>query len=160
MKYTLGIDPGMKGGWAALEDGEFIVGGRMPIKPYGKNYQIDGYEWGEVMHAHGLDRACLDAVAIEHVWGRENDTPKTAFSFGNATGGALMFCQMHFGLAPRLVVPTVWKKHHGLLKKDKDASRARAIELWPDHERLFKVKRNEGITEAALIAKWMDNTVK
>ena len=160
MKYTLGIDPGMKGGWAALEDGEFIGGGRMPLKTYGKNHQIDGDQWADDILSTAPTGHAVPRCAIEHVWGRENDTPKTAFSFGNATGGALMFVSIMFEIEPRLVVPLVWKKHHGLLKKDKDASRARAIELWPDHEKLFKVKRNEGITEAALIAKWMDNTVK
>ena len=38
--------------------------------------------------------------------------------------------------------------------KDKDSSRARALELWPERAELFKRKKDADRAEAALLAEW------
>lgn len=53
----------------------------------------------------------------------------------------------------RFVSPARWKRALGLTA-DKDQCRRRAIELWPEHAALFKLKRHDGRAEAALIAYW------
>ena len=49
------------------------------------------------------------------------------------------------------ITPQTWKKHHGLIGKDKDAARLLAIETWPEHAQTFKRKRDVGRADAALI---------
>ncbi|MDO8605136.1 MAG: hypothetical protein Q7R40_01240, partial [Phaeospirillum sp.] len=51
--------------------------------------------------------------------------------------------------------PGVWKRTLGLLKADKAASRARAVELYPEVAgRLTRVK-DHGRAEALLLAEWL-----
>ena len=52
----------------------------------------------------------------------------------------------------RLVTPAAWKKAAGL-GKDKNASRQRAVELWPHCSHLFARVKDDGRAEAALIAR-------
>jgi crossover junction endodeoxyribonuclease RuvC len=49
------------------------------------------------------------------------------------------------------VAPAIWKKHFGL-STDKDASRALAGQTFPDQADLWKLKKQDGRAEAALIA--------
>ena len=51
----------------------------------------------------------------------------------------------------RPVPPSTWKKALGL-SADKNASRQRAIETWPEHVRTFARVRDDGRAEAALLA--------
>jgi crossover junction endodeoxyribonuclease RuvC len=60
---------------------------------------------------------------------------------------AALKCERHF------VMPQVWKRAMGL-NTDKEYSRARALQLWPQHADKFKFKKNEGRAEAALLALW------
>ena len=52
----------------------------------------------------------------------------------------------------RLVTPRTWKEAAGL-GKDKNASRQRAVELWPHCSLLFARVKDDGRAEAALIAR-------
>lgn len=60
---------------------------------------------------------------------------------------AALKCERHF------VMPVVWKRAMGL-NNDKEYSRARALQLWPNHADRFKFKKNEGRAEASLLALW------
>lgn len=53
----------------------------------------------------------------------------------------------------RIVNPSVWKKEMGL-SSDKPLSREMAIDLFPSHKALFRMAKNTGLAEAALIAEW------
>jgi hypothetical protein len=57
-----------------------------------------------------------------------------------------------------MVSPQKWKaaSRLGGLARDtaKDAARAFATELWPDQRAAFKVKKNHGLAEAALMTRW------
>lgn len=48
------------------------------------------------------------------------------------------------------VLPTRWKKAFGL-SSAKHVSLAHVQKCWPEHNRLFKLKKHEGRAEAALI---------
>lgn len=50
------------------------------------------------------------------------------------------------------VAPAVWKRHHGLLKTEKDAARALAIRKWPAADADLKRKKDIGRADALLIA--------
>jgi len=53
-----------------------------------------------------------------------------------------------------MVTPQAWKKAAGLIGTDKDAARARAIQLWPKWRELDKKGKGQALADAALIAKF------
>lgn len=77
---------------------------------------------------------------------------KTAFTFGHNCGVvqgviAARCIPLH------MVRPQLWKRHFRL-PRDKEQSRALALRLWPDRADLFGRKRDEGRSEAALLARY------
>lgn len=56
------------------------------------------------------------------------------------------------GLPTAEMTPQVWKRQVGLLKKDKDVSRALAVRLWPQRALWVDRKMDHNRAEAALIA--------
>ena len=51
-----------------------------------------------------------------------------------------------------IIEPTAWKKFHGLRGGEKEASRQRALMLFPSAHALLARKKDHGRAEAALIA--------
>ena len=58
------------------------------------------------------------------------------------------------GLQVHYVTPPTWKRAMGLIKKDKDYSRAVALRLWPDRAGWLKLKGDHDKAEAALIGQY------
>jgi Holliday junction resolvasome RuvABC endonuclease subunit len=137
----IGIDPGLTGAIAATA-GETLL-------------------WAEDMPAAGgriaipLLRQIIESdpptlIAVEHVHSMPKQGVSSTFKFGVAYGVAL-------GVASHwrtIHIPSQeWKKTFRLNGKPKDAARALAIELWPDHAALFARKaRGQARADAALIA--------
>ena len=63
------------------------------------------------------------------------------------------------GVPPRVVTPTIWKREMKL-SADKELSRKRAIELFPDHVTLFARKKDHNRAEAALLAVWLERKLR
>ena len=165
MGITLGIDPGMKGGWALLDDGDYVVGGRMPTKAYGKRRQVDT----EALLDHMIymredaetdwdDYFPPDRVVVEMVFSSPQMGVVSAMSLGMAQGAALAVanrvCKRQ---EPVLVTPKVWKAAFGL-GPDKRASLSLCADYWPSDTNLWTVLANDGIAEAALMARWLDQS--
>jgi crossover junction endodeoxyribonuclease RuvC len=53
-----------------------------------------------------------------------------------------------------LVRPQKWKAVMGLIGSEKDDSRAKATELFPECAPYWKLKKHDGLAEAALIMAW------
>jgi crossover junction endodeoxyribonuclease RuvC len=75
------------------------------------------------------------------------------FSFGRALG-VIEGVTAGFRMNVDWVTPQAWKKHYGLIKSDKNASRAKAQEVFPAYRDLFARAKDDGPAEAALIAMW------
>jgi len=76
----------------------------------------------------------------------------SVFSFGRSFGmieGILATLQ----IATTFVPPATWTKGVGR-SPGKDASRARAMELFPAHQLMFSRVKDDGRADAALIAYW------
>ena len=74
------------------------------------------------------------------------------FGFGRSLGvveGVL--AALHIPVT--YVAPATWTKAIGKAQ-GKDASRHRAMELFPEHQQLFKRVMDDGRAEASLIAVW------
>ena len=54
----------------------------------------------------------------------------STFTFGHAAGAVEGLCAA-MRIPVTLVTPQAWKKRAGLIGKDKDAARSRAVQLWP-----------------------------
>ena len=146
----LGVDPGKTGAIAALTvDGRLAGVDDMPVT-------------GSIVSAALLDELVHNRVdpladrpgtaVIELVHAMPGQGVTSMFSFGRSLGvveGVLAAQEWSI----EWVTPARWKKTLGL-SADKDESRRRAIELWPEHAGLFARKKDNGRAEAALIAWW------
>jgi len=145
---TIGIDPGMTGAIAWLDSyGCLIDLADMPT--------LDGFVSAQLLAdilADADGNADVDMVAIEHVASMPKQGVASTFKFGCAFGVALGVAG-GMQMPTHLVRPAKWKKDMGL-SSDKERSRRLAIERWPEHRDLFKLKKHDGRAEAALLALW------
>ncbi len=145
---TIGIDPGLEGGFAVLDpQGVLLAAGDIPTAGTGSQRRVDVANLAIVL------RGFLPARAvIEHVSAMPGQGVASTFRFAMATG-AIAGVAGALGLPAVWVPASKWKRASGLTA-DKERSRLRAIETWPGQARLFARKRDHGRAEAALIARW------
>jgi hypothetical protein len=151
----IGIDPGLSGGISYLEgDGLRVTVLPMPTvgeRVSGKVRQrIDLWRLAEIIR--NMHSAGAQAAWVERVGSMPTDSPQTAFSFGWAAAAVSM------GLAcckvrTFYVQPLVWKRTFKL-SKDKDLSRLKASQLFPEDCHQWKNKTADGLAEAVLIARY------
>ena len=145
MTVVLGIDPGLSGGFAWLGDG--------PLKtfPFPSVKAAKGREANWALIADALDfNPVIDHAFIERVGAMPNQGSSSGFKFGFNAGGVRGMVAM-LRVPVTYIIPTTWKKFHKL-PASKDASRARASELFPANAHEFARVKDDGVAEAALIA--------
>ena len=148
---TVGIDVGLTGAIAVLtEEAELIDVADMPAL-------ADGTAKRRTINAVLLAKILFEYVPIHHAYveyvgARPGDGAVGAFAFGRCRSiiegvlGAL-------SIPATLITPPSWKRVVGLhTGTNKDASRSKAIALWPSKAELFKRKMDNGRSDAALIA--------
>jgi Holliday junction resolvasome RuvABC endonuclease subunit len=156
----VGIDPGIDGGVAWLKGhGDLVRAVDMPTT----GTTIGGKTRHRVCAASLADMlrdARPDHVAIEKVGGMPTDAAVWAFNFGEGYGVVI-------GVVTTLVIPITmvqpkaWRKAMGVSlpagadkKQRKEASRQRAIQLWPEFRETFGRVKDADRAEAALIGRW------
>jgi hypothetical protein len=148
MKTTYcGIDPGISGAIALIDsDGLLIYAEDLPV--------VDGRLSSSLLDQWFEDLAPItpDWVYIEQVHSMPKMGVRSMFTFGH-TLGVIEGVVGARRLRSQLVTPTQWKRHMGVTS-DKDTSRARALELWPDQADRFRRKKDADRAEAALIAEY------
>ena len=145
---VLGVDPGASGGLAIINSKtlKIVRGQRMPT------YQLRGKS---VVSPDGVmafaDSVDVEVAVIEQVHAMPTQGVSSAFSFGRLTGGIEAVA---FLIAPRLewVTPQVWKKHFGLSSNKQESIDAARLKFGSSYG--WEKKADEGIAEAALIARW------
>ena len=157
----IGIDPGLNGAIALIGKESANVWD-MPTMPKvaGNGNQVDPYELADIIVS--CIQVGATGVIIEKVHAMPQQGGVSNFSFGKSLGivegvvGAMevLLEADHKHLIVRHVTPQEWKKAAGLIKKDKDASRLKALEIWPRLKRELSRKKDEGRAEALLIAKY------
>ncbi len=142
--FTVGVDPGISGAIALLEDGHLVDVYDMPVVAgHVSAHGVNNLESWDTMRA---------TVVIEDVHAMPKQGVTSSFNFGRSKGvieGVFAACCLPIVY----VTPTKWKRALGLTS-DKETSRRRAIEQWPDKAHLFTRKKDDGRAEAALIAWW------
>lgn len=152
MTPILAIDPGLRGALGFLFPDDELWVADTPTLSVTRN----GKERDEV-DIHALSQIIADCARLgAHAWVEKvgpmpTDGAVGAFAFGKVYGVTLGLLAAH-QVPMTLVTPPVWKKAMGLSKQDKDASRARASELLPQHATKWLRKKDDGRAEAALLA--------
>ena len=149
MTITVGIDPGVSGAIATLDQSGAIEVHDMPVAIVGK-----ARKRREVLEGQLADilRRYPGAVCwIEQVGAMPGQGVSSMFLFG-ACYGICRGVAAGLGLRVELVTPQAWKRYHGLLGTDKDAARAVASRLFPGAS-LARMK-DGGRADALLIAEY------
>lgn len=147
----LGIDPGLSGAIAAiLPDGlEFYDMPTFQIK--GKTH-LDYAGLAYILRRYAIQSDCM--VAIELVGAMPGQGVSSMFKFGQCYGAALATLAT-LKIPYQTVTPPVWKRTFRLIGEDKDASRARALELFPSAAEHLKRKKDHGRADALLLAEYI-----
>jgi crossover junction endodeoxyribonuclease RuvC len=150
-KRTLGIDVGLNGAIALVVDGELISVVDMPTVTLDRNgkakRQVSVPELVDIIKQFDP----TDAY-VEKVFAMAGQGVTSVFSFGRSLGvveGVLTTMK----IKTTLMTPQTWQKGLGMTG-GKDGSRARAMELFPEQTALFKRVKDDGRSDAALIALW------
>ena len=98
-------------------------------------------------------------VVVEHVTAMPGQGVTSMFNFGQSFGVIKGICSA-MQLPIHFVRPAKWKKYFNLIKTTKDASRSRAIEVFPKVSDKLKRKKDSNKADAILIASYYYNTYK
>jgi len=98
-------------------------------------------------------------VVIEHVSAMPGQGVTSMFNFGQSFGILKGICTA-MQLSMYFVRPAKWKKYFNLLNSEKDASRTRAIEIFPYFSSQLSRKKDSNKADAILIASFYHETYK
>jgi len=96
-------------------------------------------------------------VVVEHVNAMPGQGVTSMFNFGQSFGVIKGICAA-LGLPIYFVRPTKWKKHFNLIKTNKDASRTKVIEAYPELSSKLYRKKDSNRADAILIALYFNDT--
>jgi len=148
----ISFDPGRLASWAVLDTSapQKIAVGEVELIGAGRLRRPCPVHIAELLSG-------IDSAVVEEVGARPGQGASSLFTFGLCVGTILGAVSAH-QVQIELVTPQRWKaaSRLGGLSTDaaKEAARSFATELWPDHKALFRVKKNHGLAEAALMARW------
>ena len=158
----IGIDPGISGSICFFEDGKIIDVIEMPTMIDGKKNkkQVNGAQiYNEISKRISLIDKENIRVVIEQVSAMPGQGVTSMFNFGQSFGILKGICSA-MQLPLFFVRPAKWKKHFNLINSQKDASRTRAIEIFPYFSSQLSKKKDSNKADAILIASFYYETYK
>ena len=158
----IGIDPGISGSICFLDNGKILDVIEMPIMTDGKKNkkQVNGSQvYNEVTKRIKQFVKNQIRVVIEHVSAMPGQGVTSMFNFGQSFGILKGICTA-MQLPMYFVRPAKWKKYFNLLNSEKDASRTRAIEIFPYFSSQLSKKKDSNKADAILIASFYHETYK
>ena len=158
----IGIDPGISGSICFLDNGKILEVIEMPVMTDGKKNkkQVNGSQvYNEVTKRIKQFEKNQIRVVIEHVSAMPGQGVTSMFNFGQSFGILKGICTA-MQLPMYFVRPTKWKKYFNLLNSEKDASRTRAIEIFPYFSSQLSRKKDSNKADAILIASFYHETYK
>ena len=158
----IGIDPGISGSICFLDNGKILDVIEMPIMTDGKKNkkQVNGSQvYNEITKRIKQFEKNQIRVVIEHVSAMPGQGVTSMFNFGQSFGILKGICTA-MQLPMYFVRPTKWKKYFNLLNSEKDASRTRAIEIFPYFSSQLSRKKDSNKADAILIASFYNETYK
>lgn len=158
----IGIDPGISGSICFLKDGKILDVVEMPTMTEGKKNkrQVNGSQiYNEIYkRINNIEKQNI-RVVIEQVSAMPGQGVTSMFNFGQSYGILKGLCSA-MQLPVYFVRPAKWKKYFNLINSEKDASRTRAIEIFPYFSTQLAKKKDSNKAEAILIASFYYETYK
>ena len=158
----IGIVPGISGSICFLEDGKILDVIEMPTMTEGKKNkrQVNGAQiYNEISEiVNKIERKNV-RVVIEQVSAMPGQGVTSMFNFGQSFGILKGICSA-MQLPMFFVRPAKWKKYFNLINSEKDASRTRAIEIFPYFSSQLSKKKDSNKADAILIASFYYETYK
>ena len=128
----IGIDPGISGSICFFKDGRILEVIEMPVMTEGKKNkkQVNGAQIYNEFLKRINKKDDEIRVVIEQVSAMPGQGVTSMFNFGQSFGILKGICSA-MQLPMFFVRPAKWKKYFNLINSQKDASRTRAIEIFP-----------------------------
>ena len=158
----IGIDPGISGSICFFEDGVIKDVIEMPTMTDGKKNkkQVNGSQiFNEISERIKKTDKRNIKVVIEQVSAMPGQGVTSMFNFGQSFGILKGICSA-MQLSMYFVRPAKWKKYFNLINSEKDASRTRAIEIFPYFSTELSRKKDSNKADAILIASFYYETSK
>ncbi len=155
-----GIDPGISGAISILENKKVIEVFEMPTMIDGKKNkrQVNGSQLTNIIKEKLNENKEKEiAVVVEHVNAMPGQGVTSMFNFGQSFGVIKGICSA-LSLPIYFVRPTKWKKYFNLIKTNKDASRTKVIEIYPQISDKISRKKDSNKADAILIARYFNDT--
>jgi crossover junction endodeoxyribonuclease RuvC len=156
----IGIDPGITGSICFFRDGKIIDVVEMPNMAEGKKNkrQVNGAQiYNEITsRIQNIEKKDIKVV-IEQVSAMPGQGVTSMFNFGQSFGVLKGVCSA-MQLPMYFVRPAKWKKYFNLIKTEKDASRTKAIEVFPYISTQLSRKKDSNKADAILIASFFYET--
>ena len=156
----IGIDPGISGSICFFEDGKILEVIEMPVMTDGKKNkkQVNGAQiYNEFSKRINKKKDDEVRVVIEQVSAMPGQGVTSMFNFGQSFGILKGICSA-MQLPMFFVRPAKWKKYFNLINSQKDASRTRAIEIFPYFSTQLSKKKDSNKADAILIASFYHET--
>jgi len=156
----IGIDPGINGAISIIENKKIIEVYDTPTMIDGKKNkrQINGAQVTNIFKER-LNGEKEVVVVAEHVNAMPGQGVTSMFNFGQSFGVIKGICAA-LNLPIYFVRPAKWKKHFNLIKTNKDASRTKVIEVYPEISSKLHRKKDSNRADAILIALYFNDTHK
>ena len=155
----IGIDPGISGSICFFEDGKILEVIEMPVMTEGKKNkkQVNGAQIYNEFLKRINNKGDQIRVVIEQVSAMPGQGVTSMINFGQSYGILKGICSA-MQLPMFFVRPAKWKKYFNLINSQKDASRTRAIEIFPYFSTQLSKKKDSNKADAILIASFYYET--
>ena len=150
----IGIDPGLSGGIAILDDLKIFDIFDMPIMSEGKKKknQLNSAQLVNIIKKNIISNGDTFLI-VEQVSAMPGQGVTSMFNFGQTFGSIKGICAA-LNLPIFFVRPAKWKKHFDLINSSKDASRTKVIEMYPSISPRLTKKKDVNKADAILIARY------
>ena len=159
---VIGIDPGISGSICFFENGKILDVVEMPTMTEGKKNkrQVNGSQvYNEISkRIKKIDKKDI-RVIIEQVSAMPGQGVTSMFNFGQSFGILKGICSA-MQLSMYFIRPAKWKKYFNLINSEKDASRTKAIEIFPYYSSYLSKKKDSNKADAILIANYYYETFR
>jgi len=154
----IGIDPGLSGAIAVLENNKVLNIFDIPVMSEGKKNkrQLNSALLVNLLKEN-INKEEEVAVVVEQVNAMPGQGVTSMFNFGQTFGALKGICAA-LELPIFFVRPSKWKKHFELINSSKDASRTKAVEMYPKLSNQLSKKKDVNKSDAILIARFFSET--
>ena len=155
---VVGIDPGLSGAIAILENNKVLNIFDMPVMAEGKKNkrQLNSAQLVNIIKDSTKPNA-EKTVVVEQVNAMPGQGVTSMFNFGQTFGAIKGVCAA-LELPIFFVRPSKWKKHFELINSSKDSSRTKVIEMYPSLSSQLAKKKDVNKSDAILIARFYSET--